>query len=50
VSDAVSDTASDGARDELVADRRRERALLWKGLLALLVVVALVLARQQWWV
>ncbi len=37
-------------RLELARDRRRERALAWKGLFALLVVVAVVLARQYWWV
>ena len=44
------DTRGADARAELIGDRRRERALLWKGLLALLLVVALVLARQYWWV
>jgi cytoskeletal protein RodZ len=38
------------ARSELAEDRRRERALQWKGALALLVVIAVVLARQYWWV
>ena len=37
-------------RLELTRDRRRERALVWKGVFALLVVVALALARQYWWV
>jgi predicted nucleic acid-binding Zn ribbon protein len=34
---------------ELIDDRRRERMLRWKGVLALVVVVAVVLARQYWW-
>ena len=37
------------ARTELADDRRRERRLRWKGVLALLVVVAVVLVRQYWW-
>jgi predicted nucleic acid-binding Zn ribbon protein len=37
-------------RLELARDRRRERALVWKGAFALLVVVAMALARQYWWV
>lgn len=34
------------SHDELQADRRRERLLLWKGILALAVVVAVVVVRQ----
>ncbi|SHF54227.1 hypothetical protein SAMN05443575_0247 [Jatrophihabitans endophyticus] len=36
------------ARTELAADRRTERRMLWKGLLALLVVVVLVVLRQHY--
>lgn len=42
--------ASVHPRLELTRDRRRERALYWKGAFAVLVVVALALARQYWWV
>lgn len=40
----------DAQRAQLLAhDRAVERRLLWKGLLALLVVVALPVIRQRWW-
>jgi predicted nucleic acid-binding Zn ribbon protein len=35
---------------ELERDRRQERRLLWKGLLALLVVVVLACVRQRYFV
>ncbi|GAB2457812.1 hypothetical protein [Jatrophihabitans fulvus] len=34
------------ALDELVADRRNERLMLWRGVIALLVVLAVVAVRE----
>lgn len=34
--------------DELRTDRRREERLLWKGILSVLVVVAVVYVRQRY--
>lgn len=41
---------ADAERAELLAhDRSAERRLIWKGLLAVIVVVALAVVRQRWW-
>lgn len=41
---------ADAERAELLADdRSAERRLIWKGLLAVIVVVVLAVARQRWW-
>jgi hypothetical protein len=36
--------------EQLAADRRFERVIAWRGLVALTVVAAIVLARAWWWV
>lgn len=42
----TSHRAPDDPGDELAHDRRREKLLLWKGLLAFAVVVVVVVVRQ----
>lgn len=49
-SEAVEhDGAGTAARELLARDHRVERHLIWKGLVAAAVTVALALARQWWW-
>lgn len=40
--------ARDTPADELDADRRREKRLFWKGVLAALVTVVVVVVRQRY--
>lgn len=48
----MSGTADSGAAraDMLARDVKREKRLLWQGVLALTAVVLLVIARAWWWV